>query len=537
MTLVCLLAPIVLCHGLGACSSCGPAMSRTERILRSFPGRYRPSILQKAVSAVMSSSVATASWVDVPYAVDHRAACYFRGGFNSCAVRGDSLYVFGDLETLYEFSFPRKTRSVVPCCGQALKPRQSYAGFLYNDRFYVFGGLTSNSDILSYHFGTRTWNVVVVNSGKQPAANCPSARGLTSVELYRFEFVVSGVVQNGKWVLVGGQNDTYNKGFILDLGTIAGVSSVVNRSLNACYCTELLRWSSFTIMAKWGQPDVHAIRLTVARSSSVLVFGGREDPEHPAGFYNWIHELDVDAKSWFPVYCSNSPALSRGFVGGVYNDNVIVFQARTYKSVGLCYKQLQLNNGANLETISTSSSKRPSATYLKSLEDKPDFSDVTIKVGGTEIFGHKNLCMRYQSFKTLIQTEVLDTYWWQGQENPLPTIEITDISRATFLLVLEYVYSGHVDVSSYAAIELFVAADRFEIETLKQLCANKVRQSLTVETAAEILKLADKHHAVELQNECAEMIIANFEVVSKSQAFQDLLLTNASLVLEIMKQR
>lgn len=91
--------------------------------------------------------------------------------------------------------------------------------------------------------------------------------------------------------------------------------------------------------------------------------------------------------------------------------------------------------------------------------------------------------------------------------------------------------------SFHIGLLLTVLRVQFEIETLKQLCANKVRQSLTVETAAEILKLADKHHAVELQNECAEMIIANFEVVSKSQAFQDLLLTNASLVLEIMKQR
>ncbi|KAE9049279.1 hypothetical protein PR001_g3477 [Phytophthora rubi] len=265
------------------------------------------------------SSVATAAWVDVPYAVDHRAASYFRGGFNSCAVRGDSLYVFGDLETLHEFNFEKKIWRVVPWNGDAPKPRQGYAGFHYGDCFYVFGGLTNGSierDFIQYDFATRTWSVVVVNTGIQPAVIC--------------------------------------------------------------------------------------------------------------SFATVLHV------------------------------------------------------------------------------DKPSFSDVTFIVEDTEVFGHKNLCMRYESFKALIQAEE------QGSHSP--RIEITDMSRATFLLVLG-----------------------FEIESLKQLCANKVRNSITVETAADIFKLADQHRAVELQNECAAMIMANFEVVSKSQAFQDLLLNNSSLVLKMLK--
>ncbi|KAE9353498.1 hypothetical protein PR003_g3840 [Phytophthora rubi] len=275
------------------------------------------------------SSVATAAWVDVPYAVDHRAASYFRGGFNSCAVRGDSLYVFGDLETLHEFNFEKKIWRVVPWNGDAPKPRQGYAGFHYGDCFYVFGGLTNGSierDFIQYDFATRTWSVVVVNTGIQPAVICSFATVLHASSMYSLQ-----------------------------------------------------------------QGQAQSVEL---------------------------HKFEF-------------------------------------------------------------------------LED-------------TEVFGHKNLCMRYESFKALIQAEE------QGSHSP--RIEITDMSRATFLLVLG-----------------------FEIESLKQLCANKVRNSITVETAADIFKLADQHRAVELQNECAAMIMANFEVVSKSQAFQDLLLNNSSLVLKMLK--
>ncbi|KAE8981417.1 hypothetical protein PF002_g24271 [Phytophthora fragariae] len=469
------------------------------------------------------SSVATAAWVDVPYAVDHRAASYFRGGFNSCAVRGDSLYVFGDLETLHEFNFEKKIWRVVPWNGDAPKPRQGYAGFHYGDCFYVFGGLTNGSierDFIQYDFATRTWSVVVVNTGIQPAVICSFATVLhassmyslqqgqaQSVELHKFEFYaktwtsltttgqppqprskcayISHVLQNETWVLVGSHQGTYNDGPII------------------------LSWSNFTITAKWGPPQAQKTCITLAHSKSVLVFGGTPNSENPAGFSSWIHELDVEAKSWFPVYCSNTPAFSRGFIGGIYNSNLIVFQPRTRESVDFCYKRLQLKNGDNLETTNSPIIKgSPSASYLRSLVDKPSFSDVTFIVEDTEVFGHKNLCMRYESFKALIQAEE------QGSHSP--RIEITDMSRATFLL-------------------LFVAADRFEIESLKQLCANKVRNSITVETAADIFKLADQHRAVELQNECAAMIMANFEVVSKSQAFHDLLLNNSSLVLKMLK--
>ncbi|KAE8973271.1 hypothetical protein PR002_g26250 [Phytophthora rubi] len=173
------------------------------------------------------SSVATAAWVDVPYAVDHRAASYFRGGFNSCAVRGDSLYVFGDLETLHEFNFEKKIWRVVPWNGDAPKPRQGYAGFHYGDCFYVFGGLTNGSierDFIQYDFASSMYSL------QQGQAQ--------SVELHKFEFYaktwtsltttgqppqprskcayISHVLQNETWVLVGSHQGTYNDGYIFD---------------------------------------------------------------------------------------------------------------------------------------------------------------------------------------------------------------------------------------------------------------------------------------------------------------------------------
>ncbi|KAG2786752.1 hypothetical protein JG687_00014236 [Phytophthora cactorum] len=67
----------------------------------------------------MTSSVATASWVDIPYVLNHRASCYFVGGFRVCAIRDNSLFVVGDLECLYEFCFKRNTWTLVPWNGDA----------------------------------------------------------------------------------------------------------------------------------------------------------------------------------------------------------------------------------------------------------------------------------------------------------------------------------------------------------------------------------------------------------------------------------
>ncbi|KAG2786750.1 hypothetical protein Pcac1_g3851 [Phytophthora cactorum] len=202
--------------------------------------------------------------------------------------------------------------------------------------------------------------------------------------------------------------------------------------------------------------DVPTSRLyaTFAHSDSVLSLGGYQTQESTIS-RSTIHELDV---VWYPVHCGNGPSVLHGFVGGVYNNSLFVFEKRTPTSMVSCYKKLQLQH----ESIpaapdSTVISERSSHCYLRSLVGNSTLSDITLIVEGIKIFGHKNLCARYTPFQDIFVEQAV-----HGQE-----IKISNMTQAIFLLLLEYVYCDRVDVASEAAVELFAAADRIEFSERK----------------------------------------------------------------------
>lgn len=60
---------------------------------------------------------------------------------------------------------------------------------------------------------------------------------------------------------------------------------------------------------------------------------------------------------------------------------------------------------------------------------------------------------------------------------------------------------------------------------------------LTVESVLELLRLCGRHHAVELKSECVDMIAANFDTVSKTQAFHEMLSHDPELVSDPLMYR
>ena len=65
-------------------------------------------------------------------------------------------------------------------------------------------------------------------------------------------------------------------------------------------------------------------------------------------------------------------------------------------------------------------------------------------------------------------------------------IVLRDVRHATFLVLLEYLYTDHVEVPLEVAMELFQAADQFGVERLKKICESKMLGSICVDNAAQI---------------------------------------------------
>jgi hypothetical protein len=116
-------------------------------------------------------------------------------------------------------------------------------------------------------------------------------------------------------------------------------------------------------------------------------------------------------------------------------------------------------------------------------------------------------------------------------------IIIPEVRHPIFLQFLEFVYTDSTDIDFDCAMELFQAADRFGAERLKKACERYILDVLSVETAGQILLLADSHHASHLRERCLTFIVSHFDEVSKTSGFEDMVRCDVELLFEILRKR
>jgi hypothetical protein len=95
------------------------------------------------------------------------------------------------------------------------------------------------------------------------------------------------------------------------------------------------------------------------------------------------------------------------------------------------------------------------------------------------------------------------------KENIENEVEMRDCSKAVFLLFLEYLYSGEVDIGVEDAIELYVLSDRYQEDGLSRHCLEVIEGGLTETIAAELLAEADGLGLVDLKDVCMEYMLSN----------------------------
>ncbi|KAJ4765596.1 BTB/POZ and MATH domain-containing protein 2 [Rhynchospora pubera] len=96
------------------------------------------------------------------------------------------------------------------------------------------------------------------------------------------------------------------------------------------------------------------------------------------------------------------------------------------------------------------------------------------------------------------------------------SIEIKDMEPSIFKSMLHFIYSdsvpdleearGNKDASVALAQHLLVAADRYGLERLKQLCEMKMYEFVDANNLATTLTLAEQHNCSELKAACIEFI-------------------------------
>jgi speckle-type POZ protein len=114
------------------------------------------------------------------------------------------------------------------------------------------------------------------------------------------------------------------------------------------------------------------------------------------------------------------------------------------------------------------------------------------------------------------------------------SITIPNISRKVFLLLLEYIYTDTVKIDVEHAIELYIAADLYHIERLRDMCCTVVRRNLSVENSGPLLQAAAESHCHVLRDIIMTYVVENFDSVSKTDGIKQV---SHGLLLEILSQR
>ncbi|KAF8649689.1 hypothetical protein HU200_064230 [Digitaria exilis] len=158
-------------------------------------------------------------------------------------------------------------------------------------------------------------------------------------------------------------------------------------------------------------------------------------------------------------------------------------------------------------------------------------ADVTFHVAGTAFRAHRVMLAA--------RSPVFDAELFGPMAKKDDVVEIADVEPAIFEMLLHFVYTDTLppaifdgDSTAAAAQHLLVAADRYGMERLKIMCAEKLCRSIDVSTVTTTLALADQHHCQELKEACLAFMSSPkvLRVVVASDEFKHLMASCPQLV-------
>ena len=123
-------------------------------------------------------------------------------------------------------------------------------------------------------------------------------------------------------------------------------------------------------------------------------------------------------------------------------------------------------------------------------------------------------------------------------ENTTNVIEINDLHPDTIQSMLEYIYTGKVTDIKESTVELYRCADKYQLDDLRYQTEIALMNSISIETCAEILLLADQHHSKELKSRVLHFIIhGNLKAITETDGWHKFVACVPELVTEVIQAK
>ncbi|CAL1262215.1 unnamed protein product [Larinioides sclopetarius] len=165
---------------------------------------------------------------------------------------------------------------------------------------------------------------------------------------------------------------------------------------------------------------------------------------------------------------------------------------------------------------------------LKSMFSNSCVSDVKLRTKSQTYLSHKFiLSAQSPVFKAMFSNDM--------KEKISECVDIEDLNDESVSRMLHYIYSAEVEELDWAsATELYLAADKYQIINLKDICSSYLKTNLCIDNACEALVLADLHQDENLKGFVQDFIMSHGEDILNSEAWEQLAETNLKLAYETL---
>ncbi len=175
-------------------------------------------------------------------------------------------------------------------------------------------------------------------------------------------------------------------------------------------------------------------------------------------------------------------------------------------------KMSKLGNGDS-QCIKLDESQLEMLENLSRFKNECLFTDIYIYVDGVEFPCHKViLCAASNYFKAMFSCDL--------KESRLGKVFIENISPWTMKRLLDYIYTGKVEINYDNVIDIFNAAVMFQLFKLADKCTTYIQQHIDIQNCIEINLFASMHNLVQLENDTFQFILENFmQLINLNNSF------------------
>lgn len=140
------------------------------------------------------------------------------------------------------------------------------------------------------------------------------------------------------------------------------------------------------------------------------------------------------------------------------------------------------------------------------------FADVTLSAGNCEIQCHRNiLAIASPYFMTMFLSQMI--------ESQQKKVHIKEMDGQTLNLVISYIYTGEITLSTDNVQDILSAANLFQILSLKDGCADFMMKHITVGNCVGVYFFAKAHQCNQLAAHAKELVNSQFDVLCREQEF------------------